>query len=76
MRSTCARSRWSRTRSWPCEGRVTLFVVRHRLSMLAVCDRVIVLSNGRIEALEPTAHLRRRSAFYQGAVALTARTVS
>jgi ABC-type multidrug transport system fused ATPase/permease subunit len=54
-------------------GRVTLFVVSHRLSMLAVCDRVIVLSNGRIEALEPTALLRRRSAFYQGAVALAAR---
>jgi ATP-binding cassette subfamily B protein len=54
-------------------GRVTLFVVSHRLSMLAVCDRVIVLSNGRIEAMEPTAHLRRRSAFYQGAVALAAR---
>jgi ATP-binding cassette, subfamily B, bacterial len=44
-------------------GRVTIFVVTHRVSMLAVCDRAIVLSNGRIEAFEPTAHTRRRSAF-------------
>ncbi len=54
-------------------GRLTLFVVSHRLSMLAVCDRVMVLGNGRIEAFEATAHLERSNAFYQGAVALTAR---
>ncbi len=54
-------------------GRVTLFVVSHRLSMLAVCDRVMVLGSGRIEAFESTAHLEQRNAFYQGAVALTAR---
>lgn len=54
-------------------GRVTLFVVSHRLSMLAVCDRVMVLGGGRIEAFESTAHLEQGNAFYQGAVALTAR---
>jgi ATP-binding cassette, subfamily B, bacterial len=57
-------------------GHVTLFVVSHRLSTLSVCDRVIVLANGRIEAFGPTPHLMQHNAFYQGAVALTARTTS
>ena len=54
-------------------GRVTLFVVSHRLSMLATCDRVMVLGNGRIEAFEPIATLERSNAFYQGAVAIAGR---
>jgi ABC-type multidrug transport system fused ATPase/permease subunit len=40
-------------------GYVTVFVVSHRHSMLDVCDRVMVLGDGRVEAFEPMAHLQR-----------------
>jgi ATP-binding cassette, subfamily B, bacterial len=57
-------------------GRITLFVVSHRLSMLSACDRVMVLSAGRIEAFDGTDNLEQTNAFFQGAVALTARGLS
>jgi ABC-type multidrug transport system fused ATPase/permease subunit len=57
-------------------GVLTLFVVSHRLSTLAACDRVMVLRSGRIEAFGSTAYLERTNAFYQVAVELTARPVS
>jgi len=57
-------------------GSLTLFVVSHRLSTLTACDRVMVMRSGRVEAFGSSAYLERNNDFYQGAVALTARTVS
>jgi len=37
------------------EGRVTLVIVAHRLSTLDVCDRVITIADGTIEAITPPA---------------------
>jgi ATP-binding cassette, subfamily B, bacterial len=54
-------------------GRLTMFVVSHRLSMLRGCERVIVLGDGRVEAFEASTSLERANAFYRGAVALSAR---
>lgn len=53
-------------------GRLTIFVVAHRLSTLAFCDRVMVMVDGRIEAFAPAEELGRTSGFYRRAVTLSA----
>jgi ATP-binding cassette, subfamily B, bacterial len=57
-------------------GSVTVFVVSHRHSMLDVCDRVMVLGDGHVEAFEPMAHFERINAFYHGALPLPGRRTS
>lgn len=52
-------------------GRLTLFVVAHRLSTLEVCDRVMVLRDGRVEDFAPASELARRNRFYREAVSLS-----
>lgn len=52
-------------------GRLTLFVVAHRLSTLSFCDRVMVMVGGRIEAFAPADQLERTSGFYRRAVSLS-----
>ncbi len=37
------------------KGQVTLVIVAHRLSTLDVCDRVITIADGRVEAITPPA---------------------
>jgi ATP-binding cassette subfamily B protein len=46
-------------------GRVTLFIVAHRVSILDSCDRVLVLEAGRVRAFAPLAELERSNAFYK-----------
>jgi ABC-type multidrug transport system fused ATPase/permease subunit len=53
-------------------GQVTIFIVAHRLSTLAGCDRVLVIGAGRIQAFAPAAELERTNAFYRRAVSLMA----
>jgi ABC-type multidrug transport system fused ATPase/permease subunit len=55
-------------------GRVTVFIVAHRLSTLTICDRLMVMVDGRLEAFGPTAEIERTDAFYRGAAALTGGT--
>ena len=42
----------------------TLFIVAHRMSTLDICDRVIVVVNGRLEAFDTAAHLQAQSGYY------------
>ena len=51
------------------KGQVTMFIVAHRLSLLEVCDRVMVIHAGRMEAFEETANLHERSGYYRGVIA-------
>jgi ATP-binding cassette, subfamily B, bacterial len=51
-------------------GEVTMFIVAHRMSTLSICDRVLVLRDGCVEAFGPPAELRRASGFYQEAMQL------
>jgi ATP-binding cassette, subfamily B, bacterial len=44
---------------------VLLFLVAHRLSTLSVCDRVMVIVEGRLEAIDEPAALRERNDFYR-----------
>jgi ABC-type multidrug transport system fused ATPase/permease subunit len=52
------------------QGRLTLFVVAHRVSTISACDRILVMAERRIEAFAVAAELELSSAFYQGASAL------
>lgn len=53
------------------KGEMTLFMVAHRLSTLAVCDRVMVVANGRLEAFDVPSRLRETNAFFRRAVDIT-----
>ena len=53
------------------KGRLTLFVVAHRMSTLSLCDRVIVLKEGVLEAFASNDELERSNAFYRKAASLS-----
>ncbi len=48
-------------------GDLTLFVIAHRLSTLDICDRVMVIVDGRLDAVEPFDELQRRNDYYRSA---------
>jgi ABC-type multidrug transport system fused ATPase/permease subunit len=53
------------------KAEMTLFVVAHRLSTLNVCDRIMVLKEGRLEHFAPAAELLASNDFYREAVELS-----
>lgn len=53
------------------KGNLTLFVIAHRMSTLDICDRVMVIVDGRLDAFEPFDSLRARSAYYRAAAGVT-----
>jgi ABC-type multidrug transport system fused ATPase/permease subunit len=54
-------------------GQVTMFVVAHRLSTLNICDRILVLAGGELEAFASRSDLERTNSFFQVAATLTGR---
>jgi ABC-type multidrug transport system fused ATPase/permease subunit len=58
------------------KGGLTLFVIAHRISTLTLCDRVMVLREGKIEAFAPPSEVRVTSEFYKTAVNLLQQGVS
>ena len=52
-------------------GRVTLFVIAHRLSTLNICDRIMVFEEGRLAAFASAAELLETEGFYQHAAQLS-----
>ena len=52
------------------KGRVTLVIIAHRMSTLRICDRVVVVNRGRIEAVGPRADLERDNPYYAEALRL------
>jgi ABC-type multidrug transport system fused ATPase/permease subunit len=56
-------------------GRVTLFIVAHRLPLLSICDRVLVLEGGRVKAFASTTELARNDAFFRRVITLASKNV-
>lgn len=52
-------------------GRVTIFVIAHRLSTLNTCDRIMVMNGGKLQAFGKREDLERESDFYRDALALS-----
>jgi ATP-binding cassette subfamily B protein len=51
---------------------LTMFIVAHRMSTLDVCDRVMVIFDGRLEAFDTASALKTDSRYYRTATRLTA----
>jgi ATP-binding cassette subfamily B protein len=58
------------------KGRLTLFVVAHRLSTLDSCERVMVIIDGRLQAFDTPGALLSDSAYYRSASALATAPVA
>jgi len=54
------------------KGELTLFVVAHRMSTLDMCERVLVVVDGRPEVFDTVDRLRLDSPYYRTASALAA----
>lgn len=57
-------------------GRSTVFLVAHRLSTLSVCDRVMVVRDGRIEMFDTPAQVLAENDFFQEVHEITRRQAS
>lgn len=53
------------------KGHVILFLVAHRLSTLSVCDRVMVVVAGRLQAIDSPAELVSSNDFYREVTEIT-----
>jgi ATP-binding cassette subfamily B protein len=51
---------------------VTLFIIAHRMSTLDMCDRVMVVLDGHLDAFDTMALLARTNPYYRSASTLTA----
>jgi ABC-type multidrug transport system fused ATPase/permease subunit len=56
--------------------RLTLFVVAHRMSTLDICERVMVIVDGRLDAIDSIPALREVNPYYRSAVAGSGRSHS
>lgn len=52
------------------KGRVTMVLVAHRLSTLSICDRLIVMRDGRVESVGTPQELLGSSEYYREALRL------
>jgi ATP-binding cassette subfamily B protein len=50
---------------------LTLFVVAHRISTLDVCERVMVIVSGRLQAFDTASNLFSNSDYFRAATALS-----
>ena len=52
---------------------VLLILVAHRLSTLSICDRVMVIVDGRLQAMDEPAALLENNDFYREVTEITQR---
>ncbi len=50
---------------------MTVIVIAHRLSTLDICDRIMVIQDGRLRGFDSPANLEQSSAFYREALLLS-----
>ena len=53
------------------KGKVTLVVIAHRMSTLNICDRIMVLGSGKLQAFDHRERLEADNPFYREALELT-----
>ena len=51
------------------KGRLTIIIVAHRLSLVQICDRIMVFQEGRVEAFEDAGRVEELSDYYRDAIA-------
>ena len=51
---------------------LTLFIVAHRMSTLDICDRVMIILDGKLAAFDTIGHLQRHNHYYRSASKLAA----
>ena len=51
--------------------RSTVIVIAHRMSTLSMCDRIMVIMGGAMQAFDEPANLEASSAFYREALELS-----
>jgi ATP-binding cassette, subfamily B, bacterial len=54
------------------KNELTLFIVAHRMSTLDICERVMVIIDGRLAAFDTISLLQERNAYYRSASKLAA----
>jgi ATP-binding cassette subfamily B protein len=52
------------------KGAITLFVVAHRISTLSLCDRIMVIDNGRLQAFDHVEALETHNEYFRTAKGL------
>lgn len=52
------------------EQQVTMFIIAHRMSTLDICDRVMVILDGKLVAFDTIEELRAHNAYYRTASAI------
>ncbi len=56
------------------EDQMTMFVIAHRMSTLDICDRVMVILDGRLAAFDTIDYLRAHNDYYRSASAIATGT--
>lgn len=51
-------------------GKVTVVLIAHRMSTLAICDRILVIERGRLSGIGTSAEVARTNEFYRQAMAI------
>jgi ABC-type multidrug transport system fused ATPase/permease subunit len=51
--------------------KLTLVIVAHRMSTLQMCERVMVIVDGRLQAFDTAEHLHLSNSYYRSALAVT-----
>jgi len=54
------------------KGELTLFIVAHRMSTLDICDRVMIIIDGKLTAFDTISDLEQHNSYYRTASALAA----
>jgi ABC-type multidrug transport system fused ATPase/permease subunit len=57
------------------KSELTLFIIAHRMSTLDMCDRVMVIVDGRLVAFDTKARLQSDNSYYRHASAIATGTL-
>jgi ATP-binding cassette subfamily B protein len=53
------------------EHELTLFIVAHRMSTLDICDRVMIIIDGKLVAFDTISYLQEHNHYYRTATQMT-----